>query len=344
MLEKLFSAFVREGTRRPVFDNTRRVARIAYRTQYYARIAASAFGRLPVSTQLRTHFPFAFPDGLPPANLTVEFTNYCNLACTYCTSPLGIRTRGFMDERTFALLVAGLREFPIPRVRIVGNGESTLHPRFCEMVIELAKTCPYLTMVTNLQRLPEKIARTMLQAPVRLIEISVDADNAQEYERSRVHGNFEKLVSNLELLRRLKRELRSPSLINIRCMIRPTQIHREKAILNFWSQYADVTMPQYLHDYTHGNDSDVFTHYQKEGLVPRCSIPTKHMLMHWNGRVPICEMSQQQTGVPEGVIVGDIHTMSLKEIWTAPLFEQYRRGHRKRDNTLTPICKGCIGG
>jgi len=344
MLGNLFSAFGRDSRQRPVFDNTRRLARIAYRTQYYARIAASAFGRIPLTTQLRTHFPFAFPDGLPPANLTIEFTNYCNLACTYCTSPLGIRTRGFMDEETFALLLAGLRNFRIPRLRIVGNGEPTLHPRFCEMATDLAKSCEYLTMVTNLQRLPEKVARAMLQAPVRLIEISADSDNPEEYERSRVHGSFVKLISNLGMLQRLKRELQSPSLINVRCMIRPTQIDREKEILAFWSRYADVAMPQYLHDYTHGNDSDVFTHYQKEGLVPRCSIPTKHMIMHWNGRVPLCEMSQQQTGIPEGLIVGDIHNMSLKEIWNAPLFVQYRQGHRMRDNALTPICRGCIGG
>jgi len=97
-------------------------------------------------------------------------------------------------------------------------------------------------------------------------------------------------------------------------------------------------------DYTHGNDPDVFPHRQKVGMVPRCAIPEKHMIMHYNGRVPLCELSQQQTSIPEGLIVGDIHDNSLRDIWNAPLFRQYRQGHRKRLDALTPICRGCIGG
>ena len=344
-MKNMLSVFVGKHQGVPVLDNTRRVARIADRIPYYARVICGAVGRIPVSTMLRSHFPFALPDGDGPAHLTIEFTNYCNLACPYCTSPLGIRRRGMMDQLTFAILLNQIREFGLPRVRVVGNGEATLHPRFCEMIRALAGSCRYLNLVTNGQCLDERMARTILEAPVRLLEISADSDSKQEYERSRVRGNFECLLANLKMLQKLKRELQSPTLINVRAMIRPSEYSREPGIIRFWARHADVAMPQYLHDYTRGNDADVFMHDQKrKGTIPRCSLPTKAMIVHWNGRVPICEMSQQQTGIPEGVIAGDIHEQSLREIWNSALFVQYRAGHRNRKPELTPICSGCLGG
>ena len=328
-----------------MFDNTRRLARLAYRMSYYARVVCGALGRVTVSTMLRSHFPFALPDGNLPAHLTIEFTNCCNLACPYCTSPLGIRRRGMMDQTTFSILLSQIRECGLPRVRVVGNGEPTLHPHFCEMIRALAVSCRYLNLVTNGQCLDEPMARAILEAPVRLVEVSADSDTKLDYERSRVRGSFERLLANLELLQRLKREMKARTLICVRVMIRPSTKCREREILHYWRRHADVTMSQYLHDYTRVDDPDVFVHDQKrKGSIPRCSLPTKAMIVHWNGRVPICELSQQQTGIPEGLIAGDIHDQSLREIWNSALFVQYRQGHRHRQAGLTPICSGCHGG
>jgi len=246
-MRRLLSAFTESSNGAPVYDNTRRVARLAYRFYYYSRVALSAFGHISPLTMLRTHFTFLIPDTFDrPANLTIEFTNHCNLRCNYCTSPLGIRTRGFMDDSTFTVLINQLKEFPIPRLRIVGNGEPTLHPNFCAMVKRLGTACSYLQMVTNAQRLTESVVRAFLSAPVRLLEISADSLNKDGYERSRIGGNFERLVRNLNLISSMKRALNSPTVVNIRAMIRPSERRSERDILRFWSQYADTVMPQYL--------------------------------------------------------------------------------------------------
>jgi MoaA/NifB/PqqE/SkfB family radical SAM enzyme len=340
----LLSPFAHERSGKPVFDNTKRLARLRYRFKYYQKVALSARGRIPVTTMLRSHFSFLLPENPRPAHLTLEFTNFCNLKCPYCTSPLGIRTQGMMSAETFDLLVRQIKEFGVRRVRVVGNGESTLHPRFGEMIRELAGVCPYLTMVSNGQRWTEKTMRAILEAPVRLLEISADSDEKIGYENARIGGKFERLLTNLIRLKELKQELGAPTLVNIRAMIRPTLLARETEILAFWSAYGDSVIPQYVHDYTKGAFSDVFQHQQDGGLIPHCSIPSKAMIVHWNGKVPLCEFSQRQTGMPDGLIVGDVHTTTLREIWNSPLFLQYRAGHRKRDESLTPICRGCIGG
>jgi MoaA/NifB/PqqE/SkfB family radical SAM enzyme len=325
-----------------VLDNTRRLARIADRFNYYRKIAFSAWGFIPLGTMLRSHFTWLLPESPRPASVTIEFTNYCNLQCPYCTSPLGLRERGFMAESTFERFVEQVRDFRIPRVRIVGNGESTLHPKFPSMVKTLAKSCRYLQMVTNGQRLTEEITGAILSAPVRLLEISADSSNKVGYESVRKGGDFERLLANLTLLKRMKREMRAPTMVNIRAMIGPSQRPHQQEILAFWRQLADSAMPQYLLDSSRVAP-DVFRHFHNVGLVPRCTYPSRSMMVHWNGKVPLCEASRQQTGIPDGLVVGNICENSLREIWQSRVFHQYRTGHRTRNASLTPICRGCVG-
>lgn len=325
-----------------VLDNTRRLARIADRFGYYRKIALGAWGHISLGTMLRSHFTWLLPESPRPTALTIEFTNYCNLQCPYCTSPLGLRPRGFMSQSTFGRLVEQLQHFPIPRVRIVGNGESTLHPEFAAMVKTLAQSCRYLQLVTNGQRLTKNLIAAILSAPVRLLEISADSNNKEGYESSRKGGNFEKLLANLARLKRMKRELRAPTLVNVRAMIAPSQRVRQQEILAFWRRHADSVMPQYLLD-SSGLGLDVFGHFHGVGLVPRCTYPARSMMVHWDGKVPLCEASRQQTGIPDGLIVGNIHQSSLREIWHSPVFQQYREGHRTRNANLTPMCRGCVG-
>src|SRR5690242_19696298 len=131
------SCFVGEKSNTPLFDNTKRIARIGYRARYYRKVGMSAARHIPMVTLLRSHFTFLLPEYSRPAHLTIELTNNCNLKCPYCTSPMNIRTKGYMSQETFALLVKQIMDFGIHRVRVVGNGEPTLHPKFPTIIREL---------------------------------------------------------------------------------------------------------------------------------------------------------------------------------------------------------------
>jgi len=75
------------------------------------------------------------------------------------------------------------------------------------MITELARACKYLQMITNLQRVNDSIIASILEAPIRLIEISVDSDHKEGYERSRVLGDFDRLLRNLETLKEARARL-----------------------------------------------------------------------------------------------------------------------------------------
>jgi MoaA/NifB/PqqE/SkfB family radical SAM enzyme len=339
------SPFVVLNNKDTLFDNTNQFSRISYRRNFYFRFVLSALLRIRMADMLRCHFPFLLPDLPRPAFVTVEFTNYCNLQCPYCTSPLALRPQGMMSEEVFAALVRQVEELKVSRVRIVGNGEATLHPRFAWMVTELAKVCGYLTLVTNGQRLDRTTIVEILRAPLRLIEVSVDSSRKDSYERVRLGASYEKLLNNLVLLKEVKRELNAPVLINIRVMIHPSERPGLTAILDHWRDFGDTVVPQFLHDEGlagRTNTDDLFRHSEPQHY-PRCTLPLKALDVCWNGDVPLCDFADKQTGKPGGLLLGNVARNTLQELWNHGIIRQYRQGHRERDPDKMPICRGCVG-
>jgi MoaA/NifB/PqqE/SkfB family radical SAM enzyme len=318
-----------------------RVARAVSRRAAYTRIAWHTAARLGPVEVLRTQFPFLLPDAKSPPTVSVELTNYCNLKCPYCTSPLKLRKQGLMTRETLDALVRSLDACGRPRVRMVGNGEATIHPDFAEFARLLAGASRMLTLTTNGQWRTDETARAILDAPVDLVEISLDGMTKDHYERSRPGGDFEKLLHNLRTLRALRGASRR-TLINLRVMLRPSEREREAEIFAFWAPLSDTVFSQYIIN-VGGTDGDVYAPERATDAYPRCTLPFKVMDVHWNGNVPLCSYSDKQTGRPEGLLLGNVMKRSLAEMWSGDTMCGYRRAHRARDERAMPICNGCFG-
>ncbi len=343
MFTSPFSSGLRVSDK-PLFDNVNRIARTLYRFKAYRRITWKAYQRgVPLATLLRTQFPFLLPNADTPPSVTLELTNVCNLKCVYCTSPAGARKRGFMDSKTFHNFLHSVIDSGISRVRVVGDGEPSLHPQFRNFMRELANVVKYVSIVTNAQWKTEDAAHAMLEAPLSLIEVSVDAGGKAAYETSRVGSNFEKLLKNLELLRTTRDALHTSTSINIRLMLRPSQRKFEKIFIKEWNPYADTVMPQYVLQRSGIHTTDVYLPLQEANQTyPKCTTPFKTLDVNWNGDVPLCGLSVIQIGAP-GYLLGNINQTSLHKIWNSPAMRDYRAGHRHRKLDLIPMCKGCTG-
>ena len=319
------------------FRNTDRIHRIGYRLGLYKRIVAGALGRVPVRELVRTQFPFWMRDAPMPPLLSVELTNHCNLACGYCTNPTTTRPRGMMSEATFSRVVDEIARIRVPRVALCGNGESTLHPRFPEYVRRLARAAPWVSLTSNWQRIRDEIVLACLES-LQLINISVDGGGRVDYERRRLGGRFEALLGNLDRLASLKRSTGSRTLVNLRVMLDASDLDREKEILGFWEPYADVVSKQYILDFRGHHPLGL-----KPDLEGRCTLPFKKLDLHWNGVVNLCSYSWMQTHRPEGLVLGNVDDTMLAAMWNGPVMRRYRAGHRRRDETLIPVCRGCPG-
>jgi len=330
---------------KPLFNNANRIARVLYRFAAYRKIVLQVLRKkVPLFDLVRSQFPFLLPDASAPPIVSIEFTNACNLRCVYCSSSLYLRPKGMMSTETFSKVVKSLKDLSVSRVRVVGNGEPTLHPKFPRFVSELARSVRFLSLVTNGQWRSEEIPYVMLKAPVDLIEISVDAGDKERYETSRIGGKFDKLLHNFRLLQKARKELHPATLINIRLMLRPSQRTEEKQLTAYWRAYADTVMPQYIFkrkDVDYSEDIYLPIH-QETQEYPKCTVPFKMLDINWNGDIPLCSESARQIG-PPGLILGNINECTLKEIWYSQIMRQYRNGHRNRKLYQIPICKGCIG-
>ena len=292
-----------------------------------------------------TRFPFIFKDSYHPPSMHIEFTNACNLKCVYCNNPHFAYPREMMKETTFYNLIEQLKVSKVDRI-CIGGGEATLHPKFTEFVLKLGEVSKILSIVTNGHWESDDVPKSLLLAPVDFIEISVECEGKENYEATRVGSNYELILRNLKRLKELRVELKSRSHINLRLMVRPTQLGEiERASMKFWEQFGDSIMPQYVQKTREIETiSDVFmpVHIAKNQF-PKCTLPFRNIQIRANGDVPICQVSGSAL-IPENkVIAGNINNDSLNKIWREGVFKGYRNAHRQRTKNKMPICQGCRG-
>ena len=335
-------AFFKINSNLVSFRVTNRIGRIWYLRKIYFKLITDGMYRIGIGNIIRTQFPFLLKEADLPPSINLELTNNCQIKCTYCTSPLKLRARGFMKEETFDRVLDQLRYHKIRRVRLVGNGEPTFHPRFPEYVRRLKEGGMYVELKTSWQFVRDEVIDAVLESNVNVVRISLDSDQKDEYEKLRVGADFEDLVNNLSKLFEAKKIKNSKTLIMITVMIKPSDLEREKEILAFWQKYCDVVSKQYVIDMDTG-ENDVFHPDIEEAAFPRCSFPFKELKILWNGIVPLCKYSHIQTGDEIGLQLGNIVSADLHELWNHSIMRSYRQGHRKRSPELMPICKGCMG-
>lgn len=335
---------VRPRKHKRIRHNCSRVRRIYERASSYARFTLQALqhGVRPLDL-VRTQFPFVLPTARMPPVLSVELTNVCNLRCTSCHTTLRSRPNGVMKDAVFERLVADVAKFNVQRVKLIG-GEPTLHPKFPELIRRLAEVTPYLQLVTNGHWRNQDIPEAIIEAPVQLIEISIDAGGTAVYEHSRQGGSYQAVLASLRDLAERKRLARSRSVINVRLMLRPSTAASADAERQFYQQFADTVMVQHLLEVDRQlSSSDMFeakaTAYDE---YPKCTLPLKSLEVKWDGTIPICGPNGNNPNV-ERISLGNILTTDLQEAWHSVTLERYRSAHRTRRFDGISICQGCRG-
>lgn len=325
------------------WDNVNQMAKMVtqFRTQGLLAITAVKAG-IPIAELLVSRFPYRYPDWPKPPSMHVELTDACNLRCVYCDNPYFRPPRTMMSRETIQNLISPLRTARIGRV-CVGGGEATLHPHFAEFVLSIRQIAKIMTIVTNGQWERPEIAKAMLSTPFDLIEISVDVGGASHYEGSRRGASFEKLMGNLAFLQQEKKRLKSPSQINIRLMVRPSQRATWKHEKKHWKKYSDTLYPMHLvqPDDVPAQEDLYVSKYGPSGAYPRCTLPFRNIQVRANGDVPLCQIAGSNSN--RRLIVGNVNQTSIPELWNSPLLRQYRTAHRQQDTAAMPNCRGCVG-
>jgi hypothetical protein len=210
------------------------------------------------------------------------------------------------------------------------------------MIKEIAKSTDYVELKTSWQYVKDNIIESVVKADIDAIRVSVDSNSKKDYEALRRGGDFNVLLENLRRLIHTRNSVRGKSLIIITVMLKPTDLKKELELMQFWRPYCDLVSKQYVLDMMTG-ETDSFLATTLNSDWPRCSFPFKELKIFWNGNVPLCKYSHLQTKDEVGILLGNINTCSIPELWNSPTMKQYRNAHRTRNTSEMPICRGCIG-
>jgi len=153
----------------------------------------------------------------PPITVELDMTNLCNHRCPECTGwYFQNRSPDSLPLDLARDIVKQLAKAEVRGLIFTGGGEPLCHPHIKE-VIRLAYDLGLdIGFITNGSLINEETAQILLECCTWL-RVSLDAESAITFER--IHGMdgnaFDKVVDNLVLLTKMKRELKSKTTIGV---------------------------------------------------------------------------------------------------------------------------------
>jgi len=135
--------------------------------------------------------------------IIIEPTNRCNLDCSACLRMLWSEDLGSMSKKVFSKLVADLGEFtPPPDVIFGGYGEPLSHPNILDMIRQLSGIGHRVSLITNGTLLTTDLVRSLVEADLGKLWISVDSFHQQAIRSASTEGSHNSILEQLaEILR-----------------------------------------------------------------------------------------------------------------------------------------------
>jgi radical SAM protein with 4Fe4S-binding SPASM domain len=149
-----------------------------------------------------------------PFFISLEPAAICNLACPQCPTGAGEVNRGqkFLDMDTFRKVVDETAGTALA-YSLYHQGEPLMNNAFTEMVKYAAGRKAYTVTSTNGQWLTEKVCRGLVDAGLDRIIISLDGTDQESYEKYRIGGDFNKVLSGIRMLSEARQGRRKPFIV-----------------------------------------------------------------------------------------------------------------------------------
>jgi len=263
-----------------------------------------------------------------PEIVQIESTNICNAKCVFCPRDEMHRRQGIMTFELFRKIVDECVELGITHVRMHNYGEAFIDKQLVEKVrYAKQKGIQEVGVISNGSLITEAVARGMIEAGLDAINISVDAAGKEVFEATRLGLKYDKVIANIERLVRMRTASgkRRPKLIL--SFVRQNNSADEQAFIEHWRAIADKVHITDLHNWagTLNTESDV--NYP-------CYRPWLTFTVLWDGRVSLC-----CADFDGKIILGDLNTASIRDIWNAEPYRDARRQHLESGGP--DICRAC---
>jgi len=147
-----------------------------------------------------------------PSAITIEPGAICQLKCVLC--PQWKDTFNFSKEflklSQFIELIE-LFKSTVEHINLYNWGEPLLNPDLPDMIKYSNKYNIDLTIHSNMNYLTPKLAEELITSGPFNLSVSIDAASEKSYKLYQVGGSFDKAITNLKILLKIKKQLKTAS-------------------------------------------------------------------------------------------------------------------------------------
>lgn len=273
--------------------------------------------------------------------VTLEFTNYCNLACWMCPHNQMTRPTGFMTLDLVRKLSPQIAELELDMLGLHGIGESLFHPQLREFLGILRRDNPniHMGLATNGTFLTEKNFNKV-EGLIEEVSVAVDGFTEETYKKHRVGGDFKKVIEYIERIMDYRRKIKSEKPYIAIQMIELGQSQEEKrSFEEFWK--PKILPQDKVRFITKANFGGQIP--EIDFRIKRCAALFSQVSVLWDGRMTTCCWDSDGKNT-----MGDLNKETIKEIFFNDAYFILRKKHedkilQKEKNLLCHTCleKGC---
>jgi len=165
-----------------------------------------------------------------PVTLELDICSICNHNCKWCVDPPDVHSNRLMPVPIATRILEEARKMGVKGIVFKGGGESTLHPKFGE-IIQIASEIGFgIGVVTHGGKLNKPELLNTLVQYCDYVRISIDGPTPQS--RKEIHGidDFYSMVNGIKKLMALKQSKRHPIVGATFCIDYPRRFLIEKCI------------------------------------------------------------------------------------------------------------------
>jgi len=251
------------------------------------------------------------------------------------------RPTGMMDFGLFQKIVDECSQYrQVEQFHLHGFGEPLLDKRLPEKVRYVKERSRAFTyIVTTINIMTEDFAREIIGAGLDGMKISLYGDTKETYEAIHRRLKFERTLAAMDVFLRVRDEMNAP---NPALRVQFAEGLAPSAELESWARRwgpkldadrGDVLLKSTMHNWVGAKPTG--THQLPES-ERYCSWPFHDIQILWDGRVSPCVFDYDGT-----VVLGDVKSNTIREIWAGKRYEEFRNVWRTRRSYSISICKQC---
>ena len=282
-----------------------------------------------------------------PSQIVIDITEVCNLACIHCPHPDFKKSEHYdaryLSPELNAKVVDEVRAHGVGKtqyIRYSSEGEPLVHPKGYEMIeYAVRNSGVYVTLTTNGTIMNERRTRALLDAGVHMIDISIDAFNADTYSNIRVNGDLEITRTNVLNLISWVKKSGSATKVVVSFIEQPQNTHEAADFESYWKeQGADSVVVRRLHSAA-GAVIDVANIMRKEQAkeVRRpCVYPWERIVLNPRGYLAFCPADWTH-----GSSMVDYTNTTIAEVWQGDFYRSLRQAHISDNYAEHKFCGQC---